>query len=452
MLYCAGDLERPFRRFMVAQVRSGDAVFDVGAGFGLLSLPLARAVAGAGGGAHLHSFEPSPGSAAALRQNLAQNNLSAAADVYELEFGREPLPADAAGRRVTFDDWWRETGRPSMDIVRISGAEIRAVEGMTEALTEARPRIVVIDIEDLVAATGDRAKEVDALLTRLGYRRSEALASLAASSSSQELGRSLVYSRAEVRMPSLPVQHRALGRSGSVDPAELRRRLARRALRSGGQRALALRRPRRWWLVYGPARSGTSYMVMAIRENARLLVADWVLGPALQLPPELPQTKFDRVRARRDVSRNILANARLGGGGPLDLAYKQAWLDLEEYEALVAMWGEPERKVFCYREPSAYMASATEKFSGILSVETIQERYVESLEVFPLVGGDPFEYHPRLTKEDYVEFLSPLVIPNREEFEFRYSGSQADDLVTPRMREAYEDFTHRHGGITKDEE
>lgn len=193
-------------------------------------------------------------------------------------------------------------------------------------------------------------------------------------------------------------------------------------------------------------------MVMAIRENARLMVADWVLGPALQLPPELRQTRFDRARARRDTSRNILANARLGGGGPLDLAFKQAWMDDDEYRALVEMWGEPERKIFCYREPSGYMASAVKKFGTTLPVDVLQERYVESLAVYSAIGGDRFEYWDGLDKTDYQSFLAPLVIPDTEDFDFRYSGTSADDLVTPAMKTAYADFQQTHGSAGRPRE
>ena len=229
---------------------------------------------------------------------------------------------------------------------------------------------------------------------------------------------------------------------GSARARPFGKRVTRLLLRNGAQGLLARKSSLRWWLIYGPARCGTTFMMLAVTENSRVQVSDWVLAPALQLPPELPQSKFDRKRARKDVSANILANARLGGGGPLDLAFKQAWLDTEEYEALVEMWGEPERKIFCFREPSGYMASAIKKFD-FLPLELLQTRYNESLDLFWELGGDAFEYTPDLTVADYRDFLAPLVIPDREPFRFRYSGSSADELITPTMTKGYNDFVAR---------
>lgn len=480
VLYCMGDYERPLRRFLVQNIGPADTVYDIGAHVGLLSVPLARALRDAGAGACLHSFEPTADSAEALRSNLERNGLAGIARLHEIALGREQGEATlridpsfgiegsslrslygegAAGpvvRIERFDDWWRAAGCPPMDVVKIDveGAEADVIAGMTEALEHCRPRLVVVELKDHLAGRAGRGTDaaVDAL-EAIGYRRCAPLSELIGMPQPMPwIDENVVFVPSERDAPTAPVSTGtpASGRA-RVDEKrtlDLRHRVVRAFLRRGGQSLLAHRRPRRWWLVYGPARCGTSYMALAIRANARLMVADWVLGPALQLPPELRQTRFDRDRARRDTSRNILANARLGAGGPLDLAYKQAWMDADEYEALVEMWGEPERKIFCYREPSGYMASAMKKFGSTLPVDVLQQRYIESLEVFPVIGGDRFEYHDRLVKSDYQSFLSPLVIPDDERFDFRYSGSSADDLVTPAMEAAYADFTRdRRSGL-----
>ena len=88
---------------------------------------------------------------------------------------------------------------------------------------------------------------------------------------------------------------------------------ARRRARRMRRWPIARRRRLDWWLVYGPVRSGTSYMMHLIGSNARLRIGDWGLRHGLGLPPDLPHVAFDRDRARADVSRNVLTTAPAGG-------------------------------------------------------------------------------------------------------------------------------------------
>ncbi len=133
----------------------------------------------------------------------------------------------------------------------------------------------------------------------------------------------------------------------------------RRALASRRQRAawasLASRTRLRWWLIYGPVRSGTSLMTSILASRSRLFLSDWGLGPMLRLTHDLPYVRFDRERALRDISRNLLENAYQGQGQALELLCKEATLEGWQYEALTKMWGDPERRIFCFREPASYM-------------------------------------------------------------------------------------------------
>ena len=150
-----------------------------------------------------------------------------------------------------------------------------------------------------------------------------------------------------------------------------------------------------------------------------------------------PTWRFDRARARADFSRNVLVNAPAGGGRTLDLVYKSAQLRDDELVALTEMWGPPERKIFCVREPSGYLASACRKFPDV-DVQAFRDEYLADIATFESVGGDPFVYHPGLTTEDYRRFIAPLEIPSGERYEFAYRGETADELVTDDMVAAFE--------------
>lgn len=201
----------------------------------------------------------------------------------------------------------------------------------------------------------------------------------------------------------------------------------------------------RWWLVYGATRSGTSYMYDLIRQCARLHISDWGLGTILAATHHWQTFRsyvdhdyilFDWERLLRDLSANIVDNAYAGTGDQLDLVYKQATLEPDEYPALVSMWGPPERSIMCLREPAGYMASAVRKFP-MASVEGLQEAYVKSLSAFWQAGGDLFEYKPDLTTEDYVGFLSPLRFEGLRLTPFVYRGEQHFENVSDAMWEAY---------------
>lgn len=213
-------------------------------------------------------------------------------------------------------------------------------------------------------------------------------------------------------------------------------------LRRAARWRLARRRDLRWWLVYGPVRSGTTFMMNAIGANARLRIGDWGLRHGLGLPPDLPHIRFDRDRARADFSRNVLANAPAGGGDAIDLVYKSAQLRPDELEAVTELWGPPQRMIFCVREPSGYLASAVKKFPGV-DIQAFRDEYVADIAAYEAIGGDAFTYHPGLTTEDYRRFLRPLVLPAGPDHEFTYRGETADHLVTPEMVAAFERVSRR---------
>src|SRR5580692_604390 len=123
----------------------------------------------------------------------------------------------------------------------------------------------------------------------------------------------------------------------------MRRLQARRAVQRGGLR---------WWLVYGPVRSGTTLMADFASRHARWEVSDWGLHAALTEPLSQPPPGYDVRRPRRALLAEVLAASGTGCRGPLDLVYKQANLRVKEYDTLVDLIGPPERTIYCLRDPA----------------------------------------------------------------------------------------------------
>ncbi len=201
-----------------------------------------------------------------------------------------------------------------------------------------------------------------------------------------------------------------------------------------------------WWLVYGAARTGTTYMVDMIASCSRLWISDWCLDSILKLVPEFDYIRFDNKRALADISRNILDNANTGKGNQLEFVVKEAYLGVEEYNRLVAMWGPPKRTIFCFRQPAGYIRSAGKHFVGPyeISLGELQEFYVRLFENHKLIGGDVFEYGSHLTMDDYIDFLKPLRIDKALNKEFIYTGQDDDRHTTEAMWTAYRNFKSQH--------
>lgn len=200
-----------------------------------------------------------------------------------------------------------------------------------------------------------------------------------------------------------------------------------------------------WWLVYGSTRSGTSYMMRLIKSCALLYVSDWGLGMLFEQVPHWINFRsapvhdyitFDPDRLLRDISCNILDRAYAGDGDQIDLVYKDAAFRPNEYQTLVMMWGEPERAIFCLRDPAGYMASAGKKFVSA-SLEHLQQAYVRTLDNYWSIGGDVFEYTSELTLAQYKRFLEPLHFAGKRLPDFRYTGARDEENTTADMWAAY---------------
>ena len=159
--YVIGSAEQDVQDLLGAWLRPGSVYYDLGANVGFLTLVGARLVGSAG---HVYAFEPSPGTAAALRSNVLRNGLTNVT-VIEAAVGAtsgtarfDPVdeeasqlatlldPAQEGGvevQVVAIDDFVRDGARPP-DVVKIDveGAEDAAIAGMRETLAARTPSVV----------------------------------------------------------------------------------------------------------------------------------------------------------------------------------------------------------------------------------------------------------------------------------------------------------------------
>jgi hypothetical protein len=194
----------------------------------------------------------------------------------------------------------------------------------------------------------------------------------------------------------------------------------------------------RWWLVYGPVRSGTTLMTDLLAPHARYVVSDWGLRNVLAGPLSDQRGRFDPAHYRQAFLADVLAACDRGRRGSIDLVFKQANLRVPEYEVLVEHFGPPERQIFCLRDPGGFMRSATTKFPDH-SLEHLREfNYIGTAREHTLIGGDVFLYHPQVTGDEYADFVRPLPLSDDQRASIRYRGSAADDLVTEQMRQEFQ--------------
>src|SRR4051794_20273378 len=193
-LYFTGTYEPGLLRLLDDELRAGDVILDVGAHVGVHALAAARRLRELGGSSRVIAFEPTPDSAAAVHAAAARNGLSVEvvqsglgeADG-EIELRGDPRydPRDAGVRSqfgegevvarapvTTFDAWAERSRLDRLDVVKIDieGAEILALRGMHETLRRLRPRLLAIEVKDVVMqrGPGDEAA-LHSLLADCGY-------------------------------------------------------------------------------------------------------------------------------------------------------------------------------------------------------------------------------------------------------------------------------------------
>ena len=194
----------------------------------------------------------------------------------------------------------------------------------------------------------------------------------------------------------------------------------------------------KWIYIYGPPRTGSTYLLRQIRKKSIHSVSDWGLGMILKPFAGMPGG-IDKDRFLCDLAKNLLDRSRKNEQGELDLVLKAANANFEEFEGYKQMFGFPQRIIFSVREPSGYMSSAIKKFPEE-PVVFLQGSYLKMLQLYPSIGGDIIDYNQNLRSQCYQKFLLPLEFSDNEIETFEYKGTPADHLVTDKMRNSYQKF------------
>jgi len=193
-LFFTGTYEPGLLALLEAELRPGDVMADIGAHVGVHALTAARRLDRLGGGGRVVAFEPTEDSSAAIRAAAGRNGLPVEVvraglgeEAGTLELRADPRYGDhdagvrsqfgagdvvATAPLTTFDAWAAETGLERLDVVKIDieGAEILALRGMRDTLRRLRPRVLAVEVKDVVMerGPGDEAS-LHALLAECGY-------------------------------------------------------------------------------------------------------------------------------------------------------------------------------------------------------------------------------------------------------------------------------------------
>lgn len=147
--YWLGYYEPSVQKFLEQNVAPGDVVYDVGAHIGFFSVCAARL------GAVVYAFEPVPGNAARLRDNVSLNDLeihvveaaawetSGSVDLVPGDSDFETRAAPGSGTAsVSLDAFAEREPEPALIKLDVEGAEAEVLRGARRILAQARPLLV----------------------------------------------------------------------------------------------------------------------------------------------------------------------------------------------------------------------------------------------------------------------------------------------------------------------
>jgi FkbM family methyltransferase len=180
-----GSCEPAVQRFLVAHVRHGMVVYDLGANLGFFSLLSARL---AGPGGRVYSFEPDRGNADLLRSSAERNALTnvevveaaawessgwvafASADsattpdrgTGSVRTGRENS-GDSRVAAIALDDFLGRAQAPNLIKCDVEGAEVAVFRGAARLLEASRP-VIVCEVHST-----ENGRELSELLQARGY-------------------------------------------------------------------------------------------------------------------------------------------------------------------------------------------------------------------------------------------------------------------------------------------
>lgn len=187
--FITGVYELGTVRALRKHVREGDFCVDIGANLGYFSILMSHLVGPRG---KVHAFEPMPGTAAVLRENIRINRaenvsvMEAAIsdkpgnlDLLSESSQRFPKTASLVGYRmsgevehtsvpaITLDKYFESSERlPNLLKIDVEGGELAVLEGARNMLTRGGPVLIV----EIHAWESERSREVLRVLSEVGYR------------------------------------------------------------------------------------------------------------------------------------------------------------------------------------------------------------------------------------------------------------------------------------------
>lgn len=196
-IYIYGMFEKEECRFVKNFLAPGMVFFDIGANLGQYSLLAARQV---GPGGKVHSFEPSSRMFHELKFNIDLNGFSnicslnsvavsdtrGTAKLSRYEPGSEvygslgtqhwtttsPIIGYEEVNTITLDEYTRENRVNHVDLIKmdIEGAELKALHGATQLLSQADAPTLVVELADInTIGFGYPAMDIWDFLEKLGY-------------------------------------------------------------------------------------------------------------------------------------------------------------------------------------------------------------------------------------------------------------------------------------------
>ncbi len=167
-------------------LQPGMQVLDIGACFGVYTLPMSRAVHSSSEPGQVYAFEPGALAREHLQASLQENNLSNvqvyaqglaaiqgrarlqredSPELNRIDKGQAALPGEDIELN-TLDDWWVEAGRPDIDFIKldVNGHETFVLQGGAEFLEQTSPVILVS-----IRIKGALNRATLLLLGELGY-------------------------------------------------------------------------------------------------------------------------------------------------------------------------------------------------------------------------------------------------------------------------------------------
>jgi len=202
---------------------------------------------------------------------------------------------------------------------------------------------------------------------------------------------------------------------------------------------------KKWIFIYGPGRTGSTYLLRLVREVAKCSASDWGLGSILSPFIAMPEG-IDKKRFLRELGNNLLDSSKRNDEGQIDLVIKSACGNAAEFECYEKMFGPAERVIFTIREPSGYMASAVKKFPRH-EINELQEAYIKMMAVYGKIKGEILDYERNLKTSSYLDFLQPLNFDETTIEKFVFKGNKADHFVTQEMHSTYKMFLQENQNL-----